>query len=60
MFNMPPPPSVDVLPVDVYYNAFITNQYSLGAAIALVMVIVVLVPGIVYLRSTRLSASGDA
>ena len=60
MFNLPPPPSVDVLPVDVYYNAFITNQYSLGAAIALVMVVVVLVPGIVYLRSTRLSASGDA
>lgn len=55
MFSIPPPPSVDVLPTDIYYNAFVTNQYGLGAAVAVIMIIVVLVPGIIYLRSTRLS-----
>lgn len=54
MFSTPPPPAVDVLPVDIYFNAFVANYYSLAAAIAVIMVVVVLVPGIVYLRATRL------
>jgi multiple sugar transport system permease protein len=57
MFSIPPPASVDVLPTDIYYNAFVTNQYGLGAAISVIMVIVLLIPGIIYLRSTRLSRS---
>lgn len=55
MFSSPPPPAVNVLPVAIYYNAFVANDYSLASAIAVIMVIVVLIPGIFYIRATRLS-----
>jgi multiple sugar transport system permease protein len=58
MFNTPPPLSVDVLPVSIFFNAFVENQYSLGAAIAVFMVVVVFIPGIVYVRMSRLGRNG--
>lgn len=58
MFNTPPPLSVDVLPVSIFFNAFVENQYSLGAAIAVFMVVVVFIPGILYVRMSRLGRNG--
>lgn len=60
MFSNPPPASVDVLPLSIYYSAFTSSQYSLAAASAVLMVIIILVPGIVYLRMTRLSQGQQA
>jgi multiple sugar transport system permease protein len=54
LFGNPPPSAVDVLPVDIYFRAFTSFQYSIAAATALVMVAVLAVPGYVYLRATRL------
>ena len=58
MFGNPPPSRVTVLPIDVYYQAFGTQQYGLAAATAVLMVVVLAVPAFVYLRLTKLRQAG--
>lgn len=60
MFGNPPPSSVTVLPIDVYYQAFGTQQYGLAAATAVLMVVVLAVPAFMYLRLTKLREAGAA
>jgi multiple sugar transport system permease protein len=56
MFSAPPPPGVEVLPIASYYNAFSFFNYGLAAAIAVVTMVILIIPGYVYLRSSRLAA----
>lgn len=56
MFGNPPPANVDVLPINIYYRAFTSSEYSVAAATAVIMLLVLAVPGYVYLRRTRLAA----
>jgi multiple sugar transport system permease protein len=54
MFGDPPPANADVLPVNVYYRAFTSGQYGVAAATAVIMLVVLLIPGYIYVRQTRL------
>jgi multiple sugar transport system permease protein len=59
MFGNPPPAAVDVLPINIYYRAFTSQQYSIAAATAVIMLIVLAIPGYIYLRRTRLAAGNE-
>lgn len=59
MFGDPPPSNVDVLPIDIYYRAFTSSQYSVAAATAVLMLIVLAIPGYIYLRQTRLATGQE-
>ena len=54
MFSSPPQ-SVDVLPIDTYYRAFSDYDFGVASAIAIITMVILLVPGYVYLRMTRMS-----
>jgi multiple sugar transport system permease protein len=54
MFNNPPPESVAVLPINVYFRAFSTFQFGYAAATGLFMMAIVAVPAYFYIRATRL------
>lgn len=56
MFSSPPPPSVEVLPLNAYYNAFSFFNFGTAAAVAVVTIAILIIPGYIYLRSTRLAA----
>jgi multiple sugar transport system permease protein len=55
MFSSPPPQSVDVLPIDLYFRAFNNYDFGVASAIAVVTMVVLAIPGYIYLRMTRLS-----
>lgn len=57
MFNNPPPPSVAVLPIDVYYRAFASNQFGEAAAAGIFMIVVFALPAYAYIRASRLRQS---
>jgi multiple sugar transport system permease protein len=54
MFGTTPPSQADVLPLNVYDSSFALFNFGLGAASAVLMLILMLIPGFVYLRSLRL------
>jgi multiple sugar transport system permease protein len=56
MFSAPPPPGVELLPIAAYYNAFDFFDYGVAAAIAVVTMVILIIPGFFYLRSSRLAA----
>jgi multiple sugar transport system permease protein len=55
MFSSPPPPSVELLPIAAYYNAFSFFDFGIAAAIAVVTMVILIIPALVYLRMTRLA-----
>lgn len=55
MFGSPPPTGALVLPIATYYNAFTFFNFGMASAIAVITVVILIVPGYVYLRSTRLA-----
>lgn len=55
MFGSPPPAGAEVLPIATYYNAFDFFNFGLAAAIAVITMVILIIPGYVYLRSTRLT-----
>jgi multiple sugar transport system permease protein len=55
MFGAPPPPSVELLPIAAYYNAFNFFDFGIAAAIAVVTMVILIIPGYLYLRMTRLA-----
>jgi multiple sugar transport system permease protein len=57
MFGSSPPDQVDVLPLNIYVNSFITFNFGLGAAMSVVALLIMLTPAVVYLRAARV---GDA
>jgi multiple sugar transport system permease protein len=54
MFSSPPPESVDVLPIDTYYRAFSSYDFGIASAIAIITMVILLIPGYIYLRMTRM------
>jgi multiple sugar transport system permease protein len=55
MFGTTPPGAVDVLPLNVYITSFNVYQFGLGAAMSVVTMAVMIVPGVIYMRSLRLT-----
>jgi multiple sugar transport system permease protein len=56
MFSSPPPSSVEVLPINAYFNAFSSFDFGIACAIAVVTMIILIIPAFVYIRATRISA----
>lgn len=57
MFGNSPPEQVDVLPVSIYVNSFVTFNFGLGAAMSVVALAIMLTPAVVYLRAARVGES---
>lgn len=55
MFSAPPPESVMVLPISTFFYAFVTFEYGVASAIAVLTMLVLLVPGYIYIRASRIS-----
>jgi multiple sugar transport system permease protein len=60
LFGVPSPRDVEVLPVLTYMESFQNFRFGLSAAMAILSVLLVLVPLIVYLRAARLDVGEDA
>jgi multiple sugar transport system permease protein len=54
MFGTPPPPQADVLPLNVYVSSFQLFNFGLGAAMSVLTLALMLIPGFIYLRALRL------
>ena len=59
MFGTTPPSQADVLPLNVYDSSFALFNFGLGAASAVLMLILMLIPGFIYLRALRLGEAGN-
>lgn len=53
MFGTAPPDQVNVLPLAIYVNSFVTFNFGLGAAMSVMALVIMLIPGVVYLRASR-------
>jgi multiple sugar transport system permease protein len=53
MFGPTPPDEVNVLPLNIYVNSFITFNLGLGAAMSVVALVIMLTPAVIYLRAAR-------
>jgi multiple sugar transport system permease protein len=54
MFGNTPPASADVLPVNIYFRAFTGFDFGVASATAIVNILLLVIPGAVYLTLTRL------
>jgi multiple sugar transport system permease protein len=57
MFGSSPPDQVNVLPLNIYVNSFITFNFGLGAAMSVVALFIMLTPAVIYLRAARVGES---
>ena len=55
MFGTPPPVQADVLPLNIYVSSFQLFNFGSGAAMSILTLVIVLIPGYIYIRSLRLS-----
>jgi multiple sugar transport system permease protein len=55
MFGTPPPVQADVLPLNIYVSSFQLFNFGAGAAMSVFALVIVLIPGFIYIRSLRLS-----
>jgi multiple sugar transport system permease protein len=53
MFGNTPPASVDVLPVNIYFRAFSTFDFGIASATAIINILLLVIPGAVYLFLAR-------
>ncbi|HKB33167.1 MAG TPA: sugar ABC transporter permease [Candidatus Dormibacteraeota bacterium] len=53
MFGPTPPDEVNVMPLNIYVNSFITFNLGLGAAMSVVALLIMLTPAVIYLRAAR-------
>ena len=53
MFGPTPSDEVNVLPLNIYVNSFITFNLGLGAAMSVVALVIMLAPAVIYLRAAR-------
>jgi multiple sugar transport system permease protein len=60
MFGSPAPDPVEVLPMLTYSTSFETFRFGLGSAMAVVSLLIVLVPLVIYLRAARLDAGEES
>lgn len=54
MFGTPPPIQADVLPLNIYVSSFQLFSFGLGAAMSVITLILMLIPGLFYIRTLRL------
>lgn len=54
MFGTPPPVQADVLPLNIYVSSFQLFNFGLGGAMSVITLIIMLIPGFVYIRALRL------
>ncbi|HLZ59232.1 MAG TPA: sugar ABC transporter permease [Ktedonosporobacter sp.] len=54
MFGTPPPIQADVLPLNIYVSSFQLFNFGLGGAMSVITLILMLIPGILYIRTLRL------
>jgi multiple sugar transport system permease protein len=54
MFGTPPPIQADVLPLNIYVSSFQLFNFGLGAAMSVITLILMLIPGFIYIRALRL------
>jgi multiple sugar transport system permease protein len=60
LFGEAPPPDADLFPLHVYTNTFVNASYSLGSAMTLLAVILLLAVGLPYTRLSGILRSEDA
>lgn len=53
MFGISPPEQVNVLPLNIFVNSFVTFNFGLGAAMSVVALAIMLTPAVIYLRAAR-------
>ena len=54
LFGTPPPVQADVLPLNIYVSSFQLFNFGLGGAMSMITLILMLIPGFIYLRALRL------
>lgn len=54
MFGTPPPVQADVLPLNIYVSSFQLFNFGLGGAMSVITLILMLIPGLLYIRTLRL------
>jgi len=54
MFGTPPPLQADVLPLNIYVSSFQLFNFGLGGAMSVMTLIIMLIPGFLYIRALRL------
>lgn len=54
MFGTPPPVQADVLPLNVYVSSFQLFNFGLGGAMSIITLVIMLIPGFLYIRALRL------
>jgi ABC-type sugar transport system permease subunit len=55
MFGGVPPTSADTLPVNIYFRAFSSFDFGVASATAIITILVLGIPGLIYMRTTRLA-----
>jgi multiple sugar transport system permease protein len=59
LFGVPAPDNVNVLPTLVYVTSFQSLRFGLSAAMAIVSLLLILIPLLVYLRAVRLDVGDE-
>lgn len=54
MFGTPPPVQADVLPLNIYVSSFQLFNFGLGGAMSIITLVIMLIPGFLYIRALRL------
>jgi multiple sugar transport system permease protein len=54
LFGTPPPVQADVLPLNIYVSSFQLFNFGLGGAMSVITLIIMLIPGFLYIRALRL------
>lgn len=54
LFGTPPPVQADVLPLNIYISSFQSFDFGIGGAMSVITLILMLIPGLVYIRALRL------
>jgi multiple sugar transport system permease protein len=57
MFGTPPPSAADVLPLNIWVTSFQLFRFGLGAAMSIITLVLMLIPGYVYFRAVRLGTT---
>jgi multiple sugar transport system permease protein len=54
MFGTPPPVQANVLPLNIYVSSFQLFNFGLGGAMSVITLVLMLIPGFLYIRTLRL------
>lgn len=54
MFGTPPPVQADVLPLNIYISSFQLFNFGLGGSMSVITLLLMLIPGLLYIKALRL------